>query len=158
MKYHTYLIFACLMAIVSCNTSEKMDATSLQNFGEKYAEAWSSQDPQNLASFYAEDGWLQINDGIPAVGQTAIAVSAQAFMFAFPDMKVTMDSLVTNDTITAFHWTLNGTYKMNGNKVQISGMELWKLDTHGYITQSKGSYNQEEYDNQLKDSINGIGY
>lgn len=153
MKYHTYLTLACVLAIISCNTSDKMNAVSLQNFGEKYAEAWSSQDPKNLASFYAEDGWLRINDGPPAVGHTAIAASAQSFMLAFPDMKVSMDSLVTTDSVTAFHWTLTGTYIKNGNKLHISGMELWKLDTHGYITQSEGSFDQVEYENQLKDSI-----
>lgn len=149
MNNHTYLTFACILAIVSCNTSEKMDATALQNFGEKYAEAWSNQNPKSLASFYAEDGWLLVNDGKPAVGQTAIAETANTYMQAFPDLKVTMDSLVTNDKGTAFHWTLTGTYAKTGNKVHISGMELWQLDKHGHITQSEGNYDQVEYDNQI---------
>ena len=141
-----------MVAFAACNTSEKMDATALQNFGRQYAEAWSSQNPQTLASFYADDGWLLVNDGKPAVGKTAIAEIAQGYMQAFPDMKVTMDSLVTSDKGTAFHWTLTGTYAKNGNKVHISGMELWQLDKSGHIVQSEGSFDQVEYDNQIADT------
>jgi hypothetical protein len=45
----------------------------------------------------------------PAEGRTAIAEVAKSFITAFPDMIVTMDSLVTTPRVTEFHWTLTGT-------------------------------------------------
>lgn len=149
MKRPVSVILTWVLVFVACDTSEKMHATSLRNFGNKYAEAWSSKNPENLASFYAEDGWLRINDGEPAIGQRSIAALVQTFMLAFPDMKVTMDSLVTSDTVTAFHWTLSGTYSKNGNKVQISGVERWIFNAQGYIQQSKGSFDKADYYSQL---------
>jgi hypothetical protein len=45
-----------------------MNQTKLTDFGTRYAAAWSSQNPVSLASFYAENGWLTVNGGAPAVG------------------------------------------------------------------------------------------
>ena len=88
----------------------------------------------------------------PAVGRAAIAKVAEGFMTAFPDMIVSMDSLVIQPDVTAFHWTLTGTNTGQGgtgNKVKISGVELWQFDADGLIRDSKGSFDAEEYNRQL---------
>src|SRR2546428_3667240 len=84
------------------------DAAELTKFAKLYAEAWCSQDPESVAAFFAENGWLSVNDGPPAVGRAAIAREAQAFMTTFPDMIVTMDKVVHDEEGTKFHWTLTG--------------------------------------------------
>jgi len=38
-----------------------MEPSDLQDFATDYAAAWSSQDPERLASFYGEDGVLIVN-------------------------------------------------------------------------------------------------
>jgi hypothetical protein len=103
----------------------------LSKFAKRYAEAWCSQDPKKVAAFFAENGSISINNGPPAVGRAAIAEEAQAFMTTFPDMVVTFDKLEPRGDRTAFHWTLTGTNNGpggTGNKVRISGYELWKID------------------------------
>ena len=68
-------------------------------------------------------------------------------------MIVTMDSLVTTPKGTEFHWTLTGTNtgpNGTGNKVKVSGFELWQLDDKGLIKESKGTYDADEYNRQLK--------
>jgi hypothetical protein len=45
-----------------------------------------SQDPEEFAAFYAENGSISSNNGPPAVGRSPIAEEAQAFMTTFPDM------------------------------------------------------------------------
>ncbi len=123
-------------------------------FAKSYAQAWCSQNPDFVALFYAEDGSLNINNGIPSVGRTAIATDAKAFMDAFPeDMVVAFDSLVKTPYGTEFHWTLTGTNtgpNGTGKKVKISGFELWQLDENGLIKESKGTFDAEEYSRQIK--------
>ena len=68
-----------------------MNQAGLTDFATRYAAAWSSQQPDHLAAFYAENGTLSVNGGAPSTGRAAIAATAQGFMTAFPDMVVKMD-------------------------------------------------------------------
>lgn len=129
------------------------DFGELDNFAKRYAEAWCSQDPEKVAAFFAERGSISINNGPPAVGRAAIAKEAQAFMTTFPDMTVTFDKLESRGDRTAFHWTLTGTNTGpggTGNKVRISGYELWKIDNDGLIVESEGNFDAAEYERQLR--------
>ena len=124
----------------------------LTEFAQRYADAWCSQDPEKVAAFFAERGSISINNGPPAVGRAAIAREAQAFMTTFPDMIVTFDKLEPREGAVAFHWTLIGTNTGpggTGNKVRISGYELWKIDNDGLIGESKGNFDAAEYARQL---------
>jgi uncharacterized protein (TIGR02246 family) len=130
----------------------------LTRFAERYAKAWCSQNPESVAAFFAENGSISINNGPPAVGRTAIAREAQAFMSTFPDMIVTFDKLEPRGDRTAFHWTLTGTNTGpggTGKRVRISGYELWKIDNDGLIAESKGNFDAAEYERQLKHGANG---
>ncbi len=74
-------------------------------------------------------------------------------MTTFPDMIVTFDKLESRGEGTAFHWTLIGTNTgpgSTGNKVRISGYELWKIDNDGLIAESKGNFDAADYERQLK--------
>ena len=160
------IVFGLL--ITSCNnSSEKTAAKSINkepikqkvmenekliNFGKKYAAAWCSQNPDSVAAYFSSTGTLSVNANAPAVGRAAIAKVAEGFMTAFPDMIVSMDSLVIQPDATAFHWTLTGTNTGQGgtgNKVKISGVELWQFDADGLIRDSKGSFDADEYNRQL---------
>src|SRR5437868_8305005 len=128
----------------------------LSNFAQRYAKAWCSQNPESAAAFFAENGSISINNGPAAVGRAAIAKEAQAFMTTFPDMIVTFDKLEPRDGAVAFHWTLTGTNTGPGgagNKVRISGYELWKIDNDGLIGDSLGHFDSAEYERQLKHGV-----
>jgi steroid delta-isomerase-like uncharacterized protein len=127
------------------------DRTDITEFAKRYAEAWCSQNPENVAAFFAENGSLNVNDGPPAVGRAAIAEIAQGFMRDFPDMVVTFDKLKPQSNATAFHWTLTGTNTGpdgTGKRVRISGYELWTIDENGLIAQSKGYFDSAGYERQ----------
>ena len=134
------------------------DLTVLKKFAKRYAEAWCSQDPESVAAFFAECGSISINNGPPAVGRAAIAREAQAFMTTFPDMVVTMDKVVRDEQGTKFHWTLTGTNTGpggTGNKVRISGYELWRIGNNGLIAESQGLFDAAEYERQLRNQPRG---
>ena len=125
----------------------------LTEFAQRYAKAWCSQNPESVAAFFAERGSISINNGPPAVGRTAIAKEAQAFMTTFPDMVVTFDKLEPQPNGAEFQWTLTGTNSGpsgTGKRVRISGYELWKMGNDGLIAESKGHFDNAEYERQLK--------
>lgn len=137
---------------------EDLRKFDLAVFARSYAQVWCSQRPNFVASFFSEDGVLQINDGSPARGTEAITNVAKGFMDAFPDMVVSMDSLITKSNKTRFYWTLTGTnngLNGTGNKVKISGFEEWTLNKDGLIQESKGYFDEKEYKKQLElESVN----
>jgi hypothetical protein len=160
----TFLLFS-LALLTNCNNdsdkskkdnSKTMDKEQLTSFGKKYSEAWCSQKPESVASFFSTNGSLKVNADSPAVGREAITKVAQDFMTAFPDMIVAMDSLSTNSNGTEFHWTLTGTNSGlggTGNKVKVSGFEVWTFSEGGLIEKSIGSFDANEYNRQLKEGV-----
>lgn len=127
----------------------------LRLFAELYTEAWCSQDPEKVASFFAEGGSLTINGGSPAVGRAAIADAARAFMTAFPDLRVMMDRIEDARDRVEYHWTLEGTNTGpggTGRAVAISGVESWRFGADGLIEQSRGTFDADEYARQISGS------
>ena len=125
------------------------DDVELTEFAKRYAEAWCSQDPENVAAFYAKSGSISVNGGPPV----PIAEVARGFMRDFPDIMVTFDKLENAPTGREFHWTFTGTNTGpggTGNRVRISGHELWKIDNDGLIGESKGHFDAAEYERQLR--------
>jgi uncharacterized protein (TIGR02246 family) len=129
-----------------------MEAAALTDFATRYTAAWCSQEAARVASFFAEQGSLQINAGAPAVGRTAITASAQGFMTAFPDMVVAMDTVFHSGDGAVYRWTLTGTNTGpggTGRAVRISGYEEWTFGPGGLISASKGHFDEAEYRRQL---------
>jgi hypothetical protein len=73
----------------------------LNEFAKRYAQAWSSQNPDSVAAFFAENASLTVNGGAPA----PVLEIARGFMRDFPDMIVTFDKLEPQADRIAFHWT-----------------------------------------------------
>jgi uncharacterized protein (TIGR02246 family) len=136
-----------------------MDAAKLKEFATQYTAAWCSQHAERVASCYAENGSLKINEGKPSIGRTAITAAAQGFMTAFPDMVVTMDTLSLDRDRTVYHWTLTGTNTGpagTGKAVHISGYEEWTIGADGLIMKSLGHFDEDEYQRQLKAGVAGV--
>ena len=147
-------LVAHLLLLIGCTSQEsQMDVQKLTAFATQYTQAWCSQNAASVASFFAENGSLQINDGDPSIGREAITKAARGFMTAFPDMIVEMDSLAIKDHAAEYHWTLSGTNTGpggTGNSVRISGYEEWTIGADGLIAESKGHFDATEYQRQLE--------
>ena len=125
----------------------------MKEFATRYTAAWCSQNPASVASFFAKDGSLTINNGSPSIGRTAITAAAQGFMTAFPDLDVTMNDVTVNAGRAIYRWTLTGTNTGpggNGKTVRISGYEEWTIGADDLIAESKGHFDEAEYQRQLK--------
>lgn len=129
-----------------------MDESKLRDFATRYTTAWCSQNAASVAEFFSEGGSLKINDGTPSVGRPAITAAAQGFMTAFPDMVVTMNGLSLDGRRLVYRWTLTGTNTGpggTGKSVRISGYEEWTIGADDLIAESKGHFDEAEYNRQL---------
>jgi SnoaL-like polyketide cyclase len=78
---------------------------------------------------------------------------ARSFIDPFPDIQVFMDDVVFNDQTVEYHWTFTSTntgHGGTGKAVRISGLEEWTLGDDGRLVESRGSYDEGEYDRQLE--------
>jgi len=133
-----------------------MNNEKLNEIGRQYTAAWNSQNPGNVAAFFAEGATLYVN-GTAATGREAITGVARGFMTGFPDMKLLLDKLEIQPDQVVFHWTFIGTNsgpKGTGNAVHFSGYEEWTIGEDGLIVESLGHFDADEYQHQL---INGVG-
>jgi hypothetical protein len=133
-----------------------MDISTLNEFATRYTAAWCSQDAASVASFFAERGSLQVNDGSPALGRAAITASAQGFMTAFPDLVVAMDGVDLDRGRIRYRWTLTGTNTGpggTGRPVRISGSEEWRFGSDHLIAESKGRFDGADYQRQLSGGL-----
>jgi uncharacterized protein (TIGR02246 family) len=134
----------------------KVDPAQLRDLAKRYTAAWCSQDPARVAAFYSPQGSLRVNDAAPAVGRVAIHEVAQGFMTAFPDMEVRMDEVVVQGDRAVYHWTLAGTNTGpggTGQRVRISGFEVWEIGMDGLIAESRGTFDEAAYQRQLEHGI-----
>ena len=130
------------------NTSITQD--SLTNFGKRYAEAWSSKNPNDLADFYTSDGILLDGNGKYAKGKDSIALISKMFHDEIPDIIVSLDSMVNGSKGVEFHWSLAGT-NTNGIKVNMKGVEVMEF-RNDLISKSQGSYTDEQYEKVVKEA------
>jgi nuclear transport factor 2 (NTF2) superfamily protein len=129
------------------------DRQQIEDLAATYTEAWCSHDAARVAAHYAPGGMIAINGGEPA----AIAEVAAGFISAFPDIEVVMDDLVFKGDVVEYHWTFTGTSAETGNWVRIPGFEEWRIGADGLIAESRGQYDQAEYDRQLREGAGPTG-
>ena len=140
-----------ILTIIGCK-DQKSEYEKMVNFGKDYTAAWNSQDPANVASYYAIDGTLTINEGTPSAGRDQLTATAKSFMDAFPDLKLLMDSLVADGDTYRYHWRFFGTNtgpEGTGNKVDFVGFEQWTMNKEGLIQKSIGTFDADDYNRQL---------
>jgi SnoaL-like polyketide cyclase len=128
------------------------DPAKLREFAARYTDAWCSQDAASVAGFYSSNGSLTINNGTPAMRRRSITEVVQSFMTAFPDLDVVRDDLVIRVDGAAYHWTLIGTNTGpggTGNRVQISGFEVWNFGADELIESSRGYFDAADFHRQL---------
>ena len=76
-------------------------------------------------------------------------------MTAFPDMVVKMDEISVDGIRAIYRWTLTGTNTGpggTGKPVHINGHEEWTIGLDGLIAESKGHFDETEYQRQLTGS------
>ncbi|WGK65851.1 ester cyclase [Croceiramulus getboli] len=153
MKWMYAVAVIVLVVGYSCTTNQNHDQKKMNAFGLDYTKAWNSQKPEQVAAFFEEGGTLIVNKGEPIKSRSAITDFAKGFMTAFPDMELTMDSLIKKNSSYNYYWTFRGTNKGPGgfgSKVIFSGFEQWTMGSGGLIQMSLGTFDVDDYNRQVK--------
>ena len=103
------LLVAAIAALACSRNRMTAHQVELNDFATRYAAAWSSRNPANVAAFYSDRGTLTVNEGMPSVGRAAITASARTFMTAFPDMVVRLERVEVENGLVVFRWIWTGT-------------------------------------------------
>lgn len=120
------------------------------------SKAWSSQDPEGVASCYEQTASLTINRGNPSTDRAELAATAASYMQAFPDLHVSVDHVLVAGDSVFWAWTLTGTNRGpggTGNPVRVSGIEVWTMAASGLVANSIGYYDAGTYERQLAHGI-----
>ena len=118
--------------------------------------AWSSQDADGMAACYEETASLTINNGTPPTGRAELAATARSYMDAFPDLSVSVDQLLVAGDAVFWAWTLTGANTGpggTGNRVRVSGIEVWTIGVSGLAAKSIGYYDAGTYDHQVAHGV-----
>lgn len=126
---------------------------TVQQMAQDYATAWSSGDPEKVASFYRDDGQIIINRGEPVVGRAALLDMVSGFYGEFPGLTVKLDHLRMAGDHVLFGWVLEGKHAETGNNVRVPGWEEWDLDEDLKVRKSLGWFDAEEYDRQIREGL-----
>ncbi len=120
--------------------------------------AWSSHDAEGMAACYEDTASLTINGGAPSTGRVELAATAASYMEAFPDLRVSVDQVLVAGDSAFWVWTLTGTNTGRGgtgNRVRVSGIEVWTIGSSGLVSNSVGYYDAATYERQLAHGIEG---
>ncbi len=145
MKY-LLAITAITVLLTCCQPTERKIV-----LGEKYTEAWNSKNPGNVAAFYDDQAMLVVN-GDSLKGKLSVINFAKSFMRNFPNMKLTMDSLVADNEGYSYYWSFRGNYEGpygNGNRIVSNGFEKWILNEEGLIEVSIGTFDEKDFRKQM---------
>lgn len=126
---------------------------SVEEIARAYAEAWSSGDPEQVVSFFRDDGTIIINRGEPITGRPALLDMVRGFYAEFPGMTVALDHLREAGDHVLFGWVLEGRHAETGNDVRVSGWEEWDLDADRKVKRSLGWFDAEEYERQIREGV-----
>ncbi len=93
--------------------------------------AWNRGDAAGVVANMADDIiWRDVALGLPLQGRAALEQAAQAYMDAFPDLRVTVNSYTVDGPRLAQEWTSTGTHK--GEIMGIPPTGRW-VETHGAL-------------------------
>lgn len=128
------------------------DPATVARMAIDYTAAWNSKTPAKVASFFAEDGVIIINRGDPWTGRTRIAEMVAGFYADVPDLSLKCDSIRVSDNHALFVWTFTGHHSKTGNPLTVQGWEEWDLTLDLRVAVSRGWFDADDYDRQIKGS------
>lgn len=115
-----------------------------------YTAAWNTGRPEAVAAFFAAEGAISINDGVPWEGRDRVAQMAAGFYADIPDLNLVCDGLRTSGDHLVYLWTFTGTHAGTGKAVKVLGWEEWDVDAEGLIRLSRGWFDSEDYARQTQ--------
>ena len=127
-----------------------VDASEITRIAEAYTAAWNSKSAEAVASFYAGDGEIIINNADPCTGRSRVQDMAAGFYADVPDLTLTCDDIRCSGTHAIFVWTFTGHDAAMGNPLAIQGWEERNLREDLKVIASRGWFDADDYARQVE--------
>lgn len=127
-----------------------IDATAVAAMAADYTAAWNSKSAEAVASFFAENGEIIINNGEPWTGRARVRDMASGFYADVPDLTLTCDDVRCSGSHVIFVWTFRGHDAGTGNPLEIRGWEEWELGDDLRVRASRGWFDAGEFGRQVE--------
>ncbi len=127
-----------------------IDVPAVTKMAADYTAAWNSKSAKAVASFYAENGEIIINNGEPWSGRSRVQDMAAGFYADVPDLTLTCDDLRCAGTHAIFVWTFTGHDAASGNPLKVRGWEEWEISEDLKVKASRGWFDAEDYARQAE--------
>ncbi|RKN81682.1 ester cyclase [Ulvibacterium marinum] len=168
MKIVILLLAIFFFCLCSCHKPGKRDTQFMEmssrdsiiraNLGVLVDSCWNNQDTTLLTGISAENFVRRLNGIQIAVSKREMQAHMNVFFTAFPDLKLTLDTLTIDDNKAFLEWTSKGTntgvygeVAPTGKKIKMNGF------SHLYFTDSGELSREDVYYNEL-DFLQQLGY
>ena len=124
--------------------------TDAKTLAASYTKAWNSGSAATVAAHYAEAGQIVINKGTPWLNRAGIQAMAEGFFADVPDLHLICDGVRVADDHMVYLWTFTGHHAKTVAPLSITGWEEWDLDADQRVQASRGWYDADDYESQVK--------
>ncbi len=123
--------------------------TAAHSLADAYTKAWNSGDPTAVASFFAKDGGIVINNGAASLGRSGVTQMAAGFFADVPDLSLSCDGVRVAGDHMVYLWTFTGHHSGTKAPLTVVGWEEWDLDASHKVKASRGWFDGEDYARQV---------
>jgi predicted ester cyclase len=165
MKATKVVLIVIIFSFFGCNTSQNKSNSQEERIKEtlnKYIElCWNKRDTIQFKGLVINDFYRIVN-GIKVVSNSnEMEAHINVYKTAFPDLKVTINEIITTDNLICIQWIFSGTNtgiygetKATGKKISISGSSILYFTNDSKLLGEKVQYNELDLLQQLGYTLN----
>ena len=124
-----------------------MTRAELQRIVERYLEAWTKRDPEDIARFHSDEAVAESPIYSTLRGRKAIQDAARAFYTSFPDATQQVEQILIDPPNVAVFTTVNATHVNEffglpgtGRRIEFRMARLSRLNDEGLIVHERRIY------------------
>ena len=146
-----YIAFFLLLLMGCGNTTyqEEKEAQNKKIVLEFVDVIWNKKDLSSLDLFFSPEFTRKVNDIEVATENVDFTANINLLFMAFPDLKLSVESIAAAENTVFVNWKINGTntgvfgeHEATGKKVKISGMSRIDLNEESKIIYENVFYNE----------------
>jgi steroid delta-isomerase-like uncharacterized protein len=126
-----------------------MDRRQMIARADEALAAWNRGDDEGVIAHFAEDViWRDVALGMPLQGKPALQQAVQAYMAAFPDLRIELISCTIDGPRVAQEWMSTGTHQgeimgmaPTGRWVETYGAMVTTCDENGLVIEGSVYWN-----------------
>lgn len=127
-----------------------------------FEHMWDRREAHLISELLTEDAVGHLEGGEKVVGHDAFEKFRQEFIEAIPDIRLTIDKLIADQSDVCIHWNAVGTHSGSGFGCNASGCELkfqgatWLRVKDGKITEGWDFWNMDRLMRKMSGDAVGV--